>query len=131
MTNKILLRAIWLFVLVPTAAVSAFWALMVLPVFVSALSGSEPGIFRQGHMYVALLVIPGLFGIATLSTLYDRFANDKPLGNTKLLVAGLAAGCFTSFALVVLVPGQRLSLWPLIAAVYFLVRLRLASRQAA
>lgn len=51
-------------------------------------------------------------------------AMGPPLGDLRIHLAGLLAGSLTSLALLLFIPDQRLSLWPLLAVGYFLVRMR-------
>ncbi|MNG92729.1 hypothetical protein D3C79_516720 [compost metagenome] len=112
-------RIIWLLVLLPTFVVSAFFMLMG----VAALMGMATEGLALGHWSLALLLLCGGVGLLTLSRLDNHFRNGAPLGDLRLHLAGLASGALVAITLLFLVPGQWLSLWPLLAAGYFLVRI--------
>lgn len=120
MDSMILYRIIWLLVLLPTFVVSTFFMLMGG----AALMGMATEGLALGHWPLALLLLCGGVGLLTLSRLDNHFRNGAPLGNLRLHLAGLATGALVAITLLFLVPGQWLSLWPLLAAGYFLVRIR-------
>lgn len=116
----ILYRILWWLVLLPTFLVSGFFWLMGL----AALLGMATEGTSLGRGILAALLLFGGFGLISLSRLDAHCRNGAPLGDLRIHLAGLVAGSLTSLALLLFIPDQRLSLWPLLAVGYFLVRLR-------
>lgn len=103
---------VWWLVLLPTALASPLLLLMGL---VALGSG--------GGLPLGTLLILGSLGLLTLSRLDSHFRLGTPLGHPAWPLAGLLAGVIASLGLCWLIPGAWLSLWPLLAAAYFLQRL--------
>lgn len=114
----ILYRLVWLFVLLPTSLVSAFW------IFMGAAALSNHELPWANRIVLFALLVLGGFGLFTLSRLDNHFRNGAQLGDKRTHLIGLAAGAIASIALFVMAPHQFISLWPLLAAGYFVVRLR-------
>lgn len=120
MESRVIYRIIWLLVLLPTFVASAFFLLLGLAASMGMLYAGP----ALAPLVLAALLTLGGFGLVTLSRLDDHVRNYSPLGDIRLHMAGLVAGSLAALALLWLIPEQRMSLWPLIAAGYFLVRIR-------
>ena len=129
MESRFALRAIGIIVLLPTTLVAGFWTLLGVPALVDAIA--RPSVVHPYRAWlVAPLLVAGWFGLVTLWRLYYRFEAGRDLGDTRVYRAGLLAGCATSIALLLSMPGQFLAAWPLIGAVYFGWRLRALQKNA-
>lgn len=100
---------VWWLVLLPTALTS--------PLLLGLVA------LGRGGLPLGTLLILGSLGLLTLSRLDSHFRLGTPLGHPAGLLAGLLAGVIASLGLCWLIPGAWLSLWPLLAAAYFLLRL--------
>lgn len=118
MNRSLLYGLVWWSVLLPTALMSPIFLLMGLAALL--------GMGREGGTISLLLgatLLLGCLGLLTLSRLDRHFRLGVPLGHLRGALAGLLAGTIASLSLLWLLPGQWLSLWPLLAVAYFLARL--------
>lgn len=123
MDSGFALRVVGILVLMPTTLVAGFWTLLAVPALADAMS--EPSVaYPWRVLWWATLLLAGWFGLVTTWRLYYRFESGDDVDNTAWHWAGLAAGCATSAALLVTIPGQYLAAWPLIGAAYFGWRLQ-------
>lgn len=128
MASRFVLRMIGVVVLLPTTLVAGFWTLLAVPALADAIV--RPSVVYPWRAWrLVPLLLGGWFGLVTLWRLYYRFDSGRDMGDVRFHRMGLSAGCATSIALLLSMPGHWLAAWPLIAAGYFAWRLR-ASRRA-
>lgn len=118
MNRSLLYGLVWWSVLLPTALLSPIFLLLGLAALVGM--GSEGGVIS---LLLGASLALGSLGLLTLSRLDRHFRLGAPLGHLHWSLAGLLAGTIASISLLWLLPGQWLSLWPLLAVAYFLARL--------
>lgn len=118
MESKFALKTIGIVVLLPTTLVALFWTFLGVLALIDSIARPDAAYPYRG-LLLAPVLVAGWFGLTTLWRLYYCFDAHRPPGNVNVHWAGLLAGCATSIALLLAVPGQLLAAWPLIAAIYF------------
>jgi len=103
----------------------ALWAtfvLVVLPTTLMSLVGTVLGLGMGKFWPVLALSSAGWFGVVTLWRLFIGLWRQRPPRSTRVIWAGLTAGCAVSLLLAVSVHDIWSAVffgWPLLAALYF------------
>lgn len=125
MTNKLLLRAVGLGILMPTTLVAAFGSLPGAGLSLGAIRAGTAGL--SATLWLVALVA-GWFGMVTLWRLYYGFLRERSGLNRVTTWVGLVCGSLVSLALVT-ASGGSLTFrvlffgWPLWAVAFFVVAL--------
>jgi hypothetical protein len=123
MESKFALRAIGIAVLFPTTMVAGFFSFLGIPFALDSIHHPNP-VYPWRMALIGLLMAAGWFGIVTMWRMYYHYSSDRPLGNAKMALIGLISGISVAVALLSSMPGKLFVAWPLLGALYFLVRLK-------
>ena len=121
MSLRLVHKAIAVCVLLPTTLVAMFWTLLGVPALFDAFDNHGAAGASVG---LSLALVAGWFGLLTLWRLYRNLGAAQFCERQTNYWIGLGAGVGASLYLLMTMPGQWLAGWPLVAALYFALRLR-------